>query len=851
MKKYYNMSWRNVLDELDSDEIKGLREDEIKIREELYGKNYVYYSDDKGIFKGVFGVFFAPWTLILLIMISICFVLEKPVTAFYLFFLFIVMGAVTLWNRREPGVINKQLQNLNKSTAVVLRNGSKRKVSIGDIVIGDIVYLNKGSFVPADMRIIKSENLFVNELAVTGEDYHTEKFSEKLDSKNPAIISMKNMVFRSTVVTKGKGMGVVVACGMKSEIGKLLGAAFYKDTEYKNKYSLDSILNYIGLASFALCGILFLIRWGISGISAASSSIAGDMIIFNVFYLILAYIYTLSRSLNKLRTEGIKINDKDVLFRIKDIDTVMIDKYGLLTSKFYYVGGVYFNNEYKSISEIEKNKQSVTALKMLNTITTKCCSYFEEEEYDSKHKGLKVEFSILRCIFSIDKAMISHKADSRNVLEIPFDRDRNLKTVVWKQDRKHIRAATMGELDEVLNRCVSLNINGKEVTLTNEEREKIKIASYSMAKQGLKIVALAYRNYDYIPSEEENIESNLVFAGMWGIRESFESDGLDALNSFKSMDVKTIINCDENKIAATNIGREMGAIKEGVTSVAGIELDYLTRSETSKIINTCDIYSQLRTRNKINFVEVLKNSGRKLMAVGNKLKDVSYLFKCDIKVSIGANTSEILKSWSDIYIDQGSFKSVLKVLGMGRKITSKYRQVINYSIFIMAYLCVLKFIGALNGVDISMGTTVLFVLMSFLNSLVLVGRSDLKASFSDSDKKGVYLLSGTASASMMTGTAYAGVVAGVISLESVLNLLLILIGLIGVFTVVKLRVITESIFNSILFVIEVMLVWGLLFMSQSVKLLGIEANMINNSFVLGIGSLIMIVFLSVFKRIKV
>ncbi|WBW95794.1 P-type ATPase [Oceanirhabdus sp. W0125-5] len=826
MKNYYNLSWKNVLDQLNADEIHGLADSEISLREDVHGDNYIYYPKNNSILKGITGILLSPWALSFLILISLSFYGRNSSLAFYFFGLFMVFMLMFLGKDKEKFKLKKQLANLNNSSAIVIRSGVKKKVSIGNLVVGDTVILSKGSFVPADMRLIQAKSLFVNELAVTGENYPAEKFVEKIDDKNPPLTHMKNMVFRSTVVTKGEGVGVVIATGMESEIGKLVKSVFFKDEKQENQYSLEKSLNIIVLISLVMSAVFSILRYFTGNGENIFGSLLKSVFISNISFLAILYIVLIYRSIIKLKADGIEVNNTNSFYAMKDMDTIIMDKYDMLSNPYYYVGAVYTNEQYLTVNEIERQEDRQKKFERINEVSSSCCTYFEEDEYHKKSKGIKQEYSLLRFIFNIDMRALNLKSKNKEVLTLPFDKERNIKTVVSRVDKKVYRAASIGAIDKLLERSTYLYKDGTEVPMTNEDLEKIKKASYKLAHNGCIIIGVAYRNYNYIPSEDENVESNMVFVGMWGIKESVDIEAAESLEVLKNNDVNVVLKCDENKIAATTIGRELGLVEEGVTAISGLELECLSENELRKLLNTCSVYSQINSYHKEEFSKILSGMGRKILGIGSKLRDISYLYRSNLKVAFGEDVSEILKKSSDVYISKGNIKSLMKVMGHGYKLIEKFFLFENMITCVLSFILSWCFINAINGFEFTYLTAVISNIIFLMNGIIAINISSNVSKKPKVDKgiRGYYLFGSVIICALSSGFAILSELKGALSAGESMTVILLVFAVLSLFMFTTLGELLKQFNYLIVFILEGMMLLSFFALESGKKLLGISLS---------------------------
>lgn len=501
------------------------------------------------------------------------------------------------------------------------------------------------------------------------------------------------------------------------------------------------------------------------------------------------------------------------------------------------------------MTEIERDKDRQKKFERINEVSSSCCNYFEEEEYHEKSKAIKLEYSLLRFILNTDMRALNLKSKNKEVLTIPFDKERNIKTVVTKIDKKVYRAAAIGALDQLLERSTYWYMDGMEVPMTNEDLEKIKKASYKLAHSGCKIIGVAYRNYNYLPTEDENVESNMVFVGMWGMKESIDAEAFESLEILKNNEVKVILKCDENKIAATTIGRELGLVDEGVTAISGLELDCLSESELRKLLNTCSVYSQINSYHKEEFTKILSSMGMKILGIGSKLRDISYLFRSNLKVAFGEDVSEILKKSSDVYISKGNIKSLLKVMGHGYKLIEKFFLYENMITFVLSFILSWCFINAINGFQFTYLTGMISNIILVMNGIIVinVASNENKKPKVDKGIRGYYLFGSVIICSLTSGFAMIGEWKGDISASDSMTVILLIFAMLSLFMFITLSDLLKNINYLFMFLLEGMIVLSFFALEVGKNVLGIS---LNNMEIGGVAVLTLVIFVVVNIIIK-
>jgi len=369
-------------------------------------------------------------------------------------------------------------------------------------------------------------------------------------------------------------------------------------------------------------------------------------------------------------------------------------------------------------------------------------------------------------------------------------------------------------------------MDGMEIPMTNEDLEKIKKASYKLAHSGCRILGVAYRNYNYLPSEDENVESNMVFVGMWGMKESIDIEAFESLEVLKKNEVKVVLKCDENKIAATKIGRELGLVEEGVTAISSLELDCLSESELRKLLNTCSVYSQINSYHKEEFTKILRSMGRKILGIGSKLRDISYLFRSNLKVAFGEDVSEILKKSSDVYISKGNIKSLMKVMGHGYKLIEKFFLYENMITFVLSFILSWCFINAINGFQFTYLTAIISNIILVMNGFVVmnIDSNVNKKPKVDKGARGYYLFGSVIICSLTSGFSMLCEWKGAISASDSMTVILLVFAVLSLFMFITLSDLLKNFYYLLMFLLEGMIVLSFFALESGKSILGISLN---------------------------
>ncbi|MBC2579263.1 HAD-IC family P-type ATPase [Clostridium sp. DJ247] len=681
MVQWYNSPWIEVVKMLESNVYSGLDERQVVASRDRYGSNIINIPKIGGIVLLTIKQLRELW-LIMIIIGAIFFLFFREFSLGLIFLLVVGINcfctALDEYNKEKD---LKELHKLNMGLARVIRGGRILSIPINELVVGDIVIVSKGESVPADLRVVESNDLKVNETSVTGEKFISEKYETKIEDKEIALSDMKNILFKASVVVNGSGTGVVIAIGMNTQISNIT-RLFLEEKHSINSLNkrVNKLLNIFVLAS-VIC-LCFDIGLSISAkdqwqyIAKRSSTYILSVIPFGVIICI----YIASLVLNKImRKKNIIFKDLTTIEKLSFISAICTDKIGALSGNEMKVSKIYSNGMYIG-SKDSMLKSGISGdenenLYRIMNIGLLCNDTKFNLGILKNSKDDLMEIALVR--FGFENGIDKRKLDMEHqrVINISFDTERRIMTSVNKID-KNYRANIKGAVDSLITRCTHVMKNGIEMEITDEDVEAIKNADLSMSNDCLSVIGFAYRNFNYEPSLKENIESHLVFVGLVGFENTLKEDALDSIKKCKELCIRPIILTEDNKLTAFAIGKKIGTVSGLQEILSGVEIDNMNDEEFQRIGNKVGIFSRITSRNKIKIIKALKSYGYVTALTGMKLTDLPALKTADIGIT--TSVSSIVKKLSDIFLLDIDFMKLLNMVEDSRKIVSTMKKIIAY-----------------------------------------------------------------------------------------------------------------------------------------------------------------------------
>jgi Ca2+-transporting ATPase len=563
------------------------------------------------------------------------------------------------------------LKKLTSLKAKVIRDRKVYEIDAQNVVPGDILILEEGDKISADARLIEAINLQTQEASLTGESTPVEKNTDLLKEKTP-IPEQKNMVFSSTIITKGRGKAVVVNTGMNTEIGKI--AEMIQEVEKgltPLQLSLKKLGQWLGALTLLICAIVFLagaiktgqyIKMFMAAIALAVAAIPEG----------LPAVVTISLALGVQRM----IKKNSLIRKLPSVETlgcttiICSDKTGTLTHNQMTVEKIFVNNEvinitgsgYSTKGTFSKPKEKFELLLRIGAL----CNDANIE--DERVIGDPTEASLI--VSAAKAGLIKEKLEEMypRVAEIPFDSNRKMMTTIHKVGDK-LFAYTKGAPDIILEKCTQIYINGKIRNLTQEDKEKIHKINEDFAKDALRILGFAFKE----TKTEKPKEEDLVFVGLQAMIDPPREEVKEAIKRCKTAGIKVVMITGDHKLTAIAIAKELGIIGKALT---GKELDKI--EDLDKIVDEVSIYARVSPEHKMQITESLKRKGHVVAMTGDGVNDAPALKDADIGIAMGITGTDVAKEASDMVLVDDNFASIVNAVEEGRTIYDNIQKFVSY-----------------------------------------------------------------------------------------------------------------------------------------------------------------------------
>ena len=678
---WFNKSIEEVEKELETDLSKGLSNEEVQKRREKYGLNELKAKKKKSLFQKFLDQF-KDFSIIILIIAAIVSgivgVAEgEGVTDTIIILIVVIVNAII--GVSQEAKAEKSLEALQKLTdhaSKVLRNGEVIVIPSKELVPGDIVVLDTGDYIPADLRIIEAVNLKSQESSLTGESVPVEKTIDKIEEKEVGIGDRINMLFSSSLVTYGRGKGIVVETGMTTEVGKIAGMLDNTEEQITPlQEKLNKLGKTLGIAALAICVVIFIIgliqgkepiHMFMTAVSLAVAAIPEGLVAVSTIVLAIG--------VQKMVKKNAIVKRLPAVETLGSSTVICSDKTGTLTKNQMTVEKIFINSNTKDIEQYkDSNDLDLEKLVLANMLCndTKISS-------DGTLTGDPTETALVDMGFTLDFEPSIYDEMPR-IGEVPFDSDRKLMTTINEVNGKYI-VYTKGGVDELLARCNSYLLNG-EIKQDLENYSKIvRENNEKMAKEALRVLSCAYKEIDHKPTDEEikNIENDLIFVGMVGMIDPPREEAKKAVEKCKTAGIKTVMITGDHKITATAIAKKLGILENEDEAITGQDLENMSDEELEKNVRHYSVYARVSPEHKVRIVRAWQKNGEIVAMTGDGVNDSPALKQANIGCAMGMVGTDVAKEAADVILTDDNFATIVSAVEEGRRIYDNILKVIQF-----------------------------------------------------------------------------------------------------------------------------------------------------------------------------
>lgn len=679
-EQWFNKSIEEVKEELKVG-TQGLSDEQVKEKREFYGLNELQAKKKKSLIVK-FLEQFKDFMIIILIIAAVIsgavgYYQGEGITDSIIILIVVIVNAiigVAQESKAEKSL--EALQKLSSHVTKVIRNGKVAVIPSKELVPGDIVILDTGDYVPADLRIIESANLKAQEASLTGESVPVDKNTDVINDEKIGLGDRTNMLFSSSLITYGRGKGIVVETGMNTEVGKIAGMINeVEETETPLQQKLNKLGKTLGIVAIVICVIIFIIgllygkepiEMFMTAVSLAVAAIPEGLAAVSTIVLAIG--------VQRMVKKHAIVKKLPAVETLGSTTVICSDKTGTLTQNKMTVKKVFYNNKLVDLDDIDIDNLG-DELEKLTYISMFCN---DTKVLDGKLTGDPTETALIDMGFKLDfQPPILEKYE--RVKELPFDSDRKLMTTVHLFPNKYM-VYTKGGVDELLSRCNSYVINGNVNTDIDEYKKEIAKQNEEMAKNALRVLAMAYKELDHEPTDEEmkTIESDLTYVGMVGMIDPPREEVKDAVEKCKTAGIKTVMITGDHKITAIAIAKALGILENEDEAITGSELEEMSDEDLIKNVRKYSVYARVSPEHKVRIVKAWQTNGEIVAMTGDGVNDAPALKTADIGCAMGIVGTDVSKEAADVILTDDNFATIVSSVEEGRRIYDNILKAIQF-----------------------------------------------------------------------------------------------------------------------------------------------------------------------------
>jgi len=695
---FYSKNINEVLNELKTTN-NGLTTDDFNKRKEIYGLNQLTEKKSKSIYKMIYEQVTEFLNLLLIIAAIVSMFASHSISdGLFIIAIVILNVSLSVFQERKASNAVNALKQISAPHAKVIRNNEVINIDSKMLTVGDIVLFEAGDYIPADLRLIESVNLKIDESALTGESLSVDKKADVvLEDKSP-LGDRINMAYMSTIVTYGRGTGVVTNIGMGTEIGNIANLLNEVEDELTPlQKKIDKLGKLLGIISVVVVVIIFIVgllyKMDVLEIFLISVSLAVAAIPEGLPTVITV---VLALGMRKMAGKNAIVKSLSAVETLGSTTVISSDKTGTLTQNKMVVTRIFDNskiievtgNGYKYEGEIKGENKNIDLITQIGFL----CN-------DSKINkdnliGDPTELALIT-LGHKNKLDESYNDVHPRIDEFPFDSDRKLMSVYVKYDDANY-LYTKGAPDQLLKKCTHALIEGEKVKIDEKFKKTLLLANQGMARSALRVLGFAYKELDKYNSLQDE-EENLVLVGLVGIIDPPREEVKEAIKICHKAGIRVVMITGDHKITATAIGKELGIIKDESGALSGDELDKLSREELLAKIKTTNVFARVSPNHKVDIVKALQEVNEITSMTGDGVNDAPALKQANIGVAMGITGTDVSKEAADMVLMDDNFTTIVEAVEEGRVIFANIRKFVGYLVSCNVGEVLLIFVAMLLG----------------------------------------------------------------------------------------------------------------------------------------------------------
>ena len=733
-RSWHSLTAADACTSLASDAARGIPAAEAGRRLAEHGHNELVEKPRPGFFALLLDQFKDFLVLILIAAAIISIVLGEYVDAGAIILIVILNAVIGVIQESKAEEALAALKKMAAPEAHVVRDGATLAVPARELVPGDVVLLEAGNYIPADVRLLEAVNLRVEEASLTGESVPVEKKADASVAADAPLGDRVSMAFLGTMATFGRGRGLVVETGMRTQIGLI--AAMIQEEEHEDtplQKKLAQMGRWLGIGALAICAAVFLVGV-IEGRNVLTMFMTAVSLAIAAVPEGLPAIVTicLALGMQEMIKRHALIRKLPAVETLGSATVICTDKTGTLTQNEMTAGRIWADREllevtgegYQPQGEVRKDNRRAelrdsSVRLLLQAAMLASDAHLELADSGPEGKrwrmvGDPTEGALVVAAAKADLHRESVEAHYPRLAEIPFDSERKLMSTIHavpdpekvsKKEAVHLGLPTpyvafvKGAPDELLKRCTRILVRGVAAPLSETDRAEVLAANTSLASGALRVLGVAGRGLDALPSSPDSatVERELVFIGLVGMMDPARPEASPAVETAHQAGLRIIMVTGDYRETAAAIGRGIGLVEDGGVVLSGAEIDAHDDGQLAGVLDRVNVFARVSPQHKVRVVDALKKKGHVVGMTGDGVNDAPALKRADIGIAMGITGTDVTKQTADMVLTDDNFASIISAVEQGRIIFSNIRKFVFFLLSCNLAEIAVVFIGTLVG----------------------------------------------------------------------------------------------------------------------------------------------------------
>ena len=691
----YQGSKKEILEKIGSDPKKGLSSNEASSRLEKYGPNKIESSNKKSLSKKILEQILDPMVILLILASIVSMFTGDKIEAIIIIAIVVINAIMSIYQEGQAEDSVAALQKMSSPEATVIRDGKRGKVKAEDLVPGDIVVLETGDIIPADIRLLDSRNLQIDESSLTGESVAVEKDADEVYNEEVGIGDRKNFAYSSSIVNYGHGEGLITSTGHNTEIGRIATSLdTVEDKQTPLQRQLKDLSKKLAILVVIICALVFVVGYFRTSMSILDNFMVAVSLAVAAIPEGLTAVVTIVLSIGMNRM----VDRKAIVKNLVSVETlgsttaICSDKTGTLTQNEMTITKVYTDfkeydvegSGYTPKGDISHKGDVIdddSQIKLIMTIASLSNdANLIEKNGSYEITGDPTEAAMLTLSEKWDIVQEDLNEAHPRIDEIPFDSDRKMMTTFHNIDENYY-AMTKGAPDVMINNSSKIMIDGKLEDFTDDLKEKVLKENTKLAKQALRVMAYAFKPYESLENEElttENIERDMVFVGLTGMIDPPRPEAKAAVEECHNSGIDVFMITGDYFETALAIAKELGIAECEDQAMQGSDLNNKSEEEIREIVKTKRIFARVSPQNKVQLVNALQANGEVVAMTGDGVNDAPAIKNADIGISMGITGTDVAKDTADMILVDDNFATIVNAVEEGRVIFSNIKKFVNF-----------------------------------------------------------------------------------------------------------------------------------------------------------------------------